>query len=366
MIPMIPMRTAQNYEPRRNCSSNLDSFSKRLKRDYNLLYNAFVNNDEEESLKILYNKNAFYLPFNNSSVDTGDTAFIVACDNKMIKPIKIFNPNGTEVKPPLKCPLWGDIKVQGCNIIIMLINIYKSRLDDIKESNSQCIFKYNKININKQNNRGVNGLMYICYHGLVEELKHIITCSNLDVNLQNEIGSTAIILACQTKKEECIKILLSLPNINIALKEKDGKDMFHYITPETLLSLKDLIIPLVIKQYYNNKYPIPQKVQDLINSSPNIKNQFNLTINNLHIRSIKSDLNKYRFTFSPSSVKKSYSNSILNLSNKIKIILEKLIIVSESNINKKEMIRFIYNIVLHHKLIDIKNIIESSYKNIIN
>jgi hypothetical protein len=51
--------------------------------------------------------------------------------------------------------------------------------------------------------------------------------------------------ACVSNNEECIRTLLSLPNINIKLKETIGnkKDIFDYINPDTLVALKDLIIP---------------------------------------------------------------------------------------------------------------------------
>ena len=254
-------------------------------------------------------------------------------------------------------------------------------------------FQYSRFIINKQNNDGLNGLMYICIYGLVEPLKNILTCTDLKINLQDKNGSTAIMFACVANNEECIKTLLLYDGINIKLKETidDKKDMFDYINPDTLEALKDLIIPLY-DNFYNNKIKkinyykkdsywknvLSEKMNNIKNSIknvdnkisnklhnllPNLNNKIKLKKNNLILRANSLKLKQYYMP--PQELKNTYATSKQILIDKINEILNKIANIPESNNNKVEMIRLIYNISLYHSIKDIKTKIEKEHKNIV-
>ena len=331
--------------------------SKELYNDYVRLLTACSDNDKDTAFEILTSNNAIYLDYNLCD-GNGNTAFICACFNGMI------------------------------NIINKFINISKI-------INNDSEFKYVRFNINKQTNNGQNALMFICNHGLSEPLKNIISCGNLKINLQNENGSTAIMFACVSNNEECIRTLLLCNGINIKLKETigDKKDMFDYINPDTLVALKDLIIPLAEKQYYifynekfNNYYKLGSLGENatiremnefkksiknndnktsnrLKNLLPNLNNKIKLKKNNLIVRANSIKLKEYFMP--PQNFKTQYSKSKQNLINKINETLIKQSNISDSNSNKIDMIRFIYNIALKHSIKDIQTEIEKKYKNIV-
>ena len=329
---------------------------KELYDEYTRLITACDNNDENTAYQILNSNTAIYLDYNSFLPSSGNTAFILACMNKMT------------------------------NIINMFININKI----INNTNG---FQYSRFIINKQNNDGLNGLMYICIYGLVEPLKNILTCTDLKINLQDKNGSTAIMFACVANNEECIKTLLLYDGINIKLKEtiNDKKDMFDYINPDTLLALKDLIIPLYnnfynkkiinINYYKNsslNKNFLSRKINNIKNSIknvdnkisnrlnnllPNLNNKIKLKKNNLIVRANSVKLKQYYMP--PKELKNTYTTSKQILIDKINEILNKIANIPESNNNKVEMIRLIYNISLYHSIKDIKTKIEKEHKNIV-
>ena len=332
--------------------------SKELYDEYVRLTTACFDNDKDTASRILSSGNAIYLNYNLCD-GNGNTAFICACFNGMI------------------------------NIINKFINISKI-------INNDSEFEYSRFNVNIQNNKKQNALMFICYRGLSEPLKNIISCSNLKINLQSENGTTGIMFACVSNNEECIRTLLLFNGINIKLKQtvNDKKDMFDYINPDTLVTLKDLIIPLAKKQYYNfynnklnnyykfgwlnkhttivhemNKFKNYIKINDdepsniLKKLLPNLNNKIKLKKNNLIVRANSIKFKEYLIP--PQNLKTQYSKSKQNLINKINETLIKQSNISDSNSNKIDMIRFIYNIALKHSIKDIKTKIEKEHKKIV-